>query len=103
MVLTSIAGRVVDSMPLQPVSTVGEHAKAAGGSSSGQAVWTEAGALDKRGHNEGWKLARSVDMPASSVRSEYVDQVVRNHNRSPAGEVARRRPGATRLTISAAG
>jgi hypothetical protein len=23
-------------------------------------AWTEAGALDKRGHNEGWKLARSV-------------------------------------------
>jgi len=30
------------------------------GDSSGSA-WTEAGALDKRGHNEGWKLARSVD------------------------------------------
>ncbi|MBM9536182.1 BREX-1 system phosphatase PglZ type B [Desulfobulbus alkaliphilus] len=24
-------------------------------------AWTEAGALDKRGHTEGWKLARSVD------------------------------------------
>ncbi|WP_353267986.1 BREX-1 system phosphatase PglZ type B [Gemmatimonas sp.] len=24
-------------------------------------AWTEAGTLDKRGHNEGWKLARSVD------------------------------------------
>ena len=24
-------------------------------------AWTEAGALDKRGHNEGWKLARSVE------------------------------------------
>ena len=23
-------------------------------------AWTEAGALDKRGHTEGWKLARSV-------------------------------------------
>jgi hypothetical protein len=30
------------------------------GDPSGSA-WTEAGALDKRGHNEGWKLARSVD------------------------------------------
>jgi hypothetical protein len=25
-----------------------------------KSAWTEAGALDKRGHNEGWKLARSV-------------------------------------------
>jgi hypothetical protein len=24
-------------------------------------AWTEAGALDKRGHTEGWKLARSVE------------------------------------------
>ena len=24
-------------------------------------AWTEAGALDKRGHNEGWKLARSIE------------------------------------------
>jgi hypothetical protein len=24
-------------------------------------AWTEAGALDKRGHHEGWKVARSVD------------------------------------------
>jgi len=30
------------------------------GDPSGSA-WTEAGALDRRGHNEGWKLARSVD------------------------------------------
>jgi hypothetical protein len=30
------------------------------GNSSGSA-WTEAGALDKRGHTEGWKLARSVE------------------------------------------
>ena len=30
------------------------------GDPSGSA-WTEAGALDKRGHNEGWKLARSVE------------------------------------------
>jgi hypothetical protein len=29
------------------------------GDPSGSA-WTEAGALDKRGHNEGWKLARSI-------------------------------------------
>jgi len=30
------------------------------GNPSGSA-WTEAGTLDKRGHNEGWKLARSVE------------------------------------------
>ena len=30
------------------------------GDPSGSA-WTEAGSLDKRGHNEGWKLARSVE------------------------------------------
>jgi hypothetical protein len=30
------------------------------GDPSGSA-WTEAGTLDKRGHNEGWKLARTVD------------------------------------------
>lgn len=30
------------------------------GSPAGSA-WTEAGTLDKRGHNEGWKLARSVE------------------------------------------
>ena len=30
------------------------------GNPSGSA-WTEAGTLDKRGHNEGWKLARSID------------------------------------------
>jgi hypothetical protein len=30
------------------------------GDPSGSA-WTESGALDKRGHNEGWKLARSVE------------------------------------------
>ena len=30
------------------------------GNPSGSA-WTEAGTLDKRGHSEGWKLARSVD------------------------------------------
>jgi hypothetical protein len=37
------------------------------------AAWTESGALDKRGHNEGWKLARSVEAEvrdlASRVRS----------------------------------
>ena len=30
------------------------------GDPSGSA-WTEAGAIDKRGHNEGWKLARSIE------------------------------------------
>ena len=30
------------------------------GDPSGSA-WTEAGALDKRGHNEGWKMARCVE------------------------------------------
>lgn len=30
------------------------------GDSNGSA-WTEAGAIDKRGHSEGWKLARTVD------------------------------------------
>jgi hypothetical protein len=38
-----------------------------------RAAWTEAGTLDARGHNEGWKLARSVDSEvrdlASRVRS----------------------------------
>jgi hypothetical protein len=37
------------------------------------AAWTEAGTLDARGHNEGWKLVRSVDSElrdlASRVRS----------------------------------
>jgi hypothetical protein len=26
-----------------------------------QSAWTEAGTVDKRGHNEGWKLARSIE------------------------------------------
>jgi hypothetical protein len=39
------------------------------GDPSGSA-WTEAGALDKRGHTEGWKLARSVE-------TEVVDLVSR--------------------------
>jgi hypothetical protein len=32
-------------------------------------AWTEAGALDKRGHNEGWKLARSVDIEVRDLAS----------------------------------
>ena len=31
--------------------------------------WTEAGALDKRGHNEGWKLARSVETEVRDLAS----------------------------------
>ena len=38
------------------------------GDPSGSA-WTEAGALDKRGHNEGWKLARSVEAEARDLVS----------------------------------
>ena len=38
------------------------------GDPSGSA-WTEAGALDKRGHNEGWKLARSVDSEVRDLAS----------------------------------
>ena len=38
------------------------------GDSSGSA-WTEAGALDKRGHNEGWKLARSVEVELQDLIS----------------------------------
>lgn len=38
------------------------------GDPSGSA-WTEAGALDKRGHNEGWKLARSVDTEVRDLAS----------------------------------
>jgi len=41
------------------------------GDPSGSA-WTEAGALDKRGHNEGWKLARSVDMEVRDLVSRIV-------------------------------
>ena len=38
------------------------------GDPSGSA-WTEAGALDKRGHNEGWKLARSVETEVGDLVS----------------------------------
>lgn len=38
------------------------------GDPSGSA-WTEAGALDKRGHNEGWKLARSVETEVRDLGS----------------------------------
>ena len=38
------------------------------GDPSGSA-WTEAGALDKRGHNEGWKLARSVESEVCDLAS----------------------------------
>jgi len=38
------------------------------GNPSGSA-WTEAGALDKRGHAEGWKLARSVDREVGDLVS----------------------------------
>lgn len=33
------------------------------------AAWTEAGALDKRGHTEGWKLARSVETEVGDLVS----------------------------------
>ncbi len=32
-------------------------------------AWTEAGGLDKRGHNEGWKLARSVEAEVRDLAS----------------------------------
>ena len=32
-------------------------------------AWTECGSLDKRGHNEGWKLARSVDAEVQELAS----------------------------------
>ena len=38
------------------------------GDPSGSA-WTETGTLDKRGHNEGWKLARSVDTEVRDLAS----------------------------------
>jgi hypothetical protein len=41
------------------------------GDPSGSA-WTEAGALDKRGHNEGWKLARSVETEVRDLVSRIV-------------------------------
>ncbi|MET4363469.1 hypothetical protein ABIB06_004063 [Bradyrhizobium sp. LB8.2] len=44
------------------------------GNPSGSA-WTEAGALDKRGHNEGWKLARSVDAEVRDLVSRITTLV----------------------------
>jgi hypothetical protein len=41
------------------------------GDPSGSA-WTEAGALDKRGHNEGWKLARSIETEIRDVIARIV-------------------------------
>ena len=38
------------------------------GDPSGSA-WTESGALDKRGHNDGWKLARSVESEVRDLSS----------------------------------
>ena len=38
------------------------------GDPSGSA-WTEAGAIDKRGHNEGWKLARSIEIEVRDLVS----------------------------------
>jgi hypothetical protein len=38
-------------------------------------AWTEAGALDKRGHAEGWKLARSVDAEVRDLASRIVGLV----------------------------
>jgi hypothetical protein len=35
----------------------------------GGSAWTEAGTLDKRGHNEGWKLARSVETEVRDLAS----------------------------------
>ena len=32
-------------------------------------AWTECGAVDKRGHNEGWKLARSVETEVRDIAS----------------------------------
>ena len=34
-----------------------------------ESAWTEAGALDKRGHTEGWKLARSVETEVRDLAS----------------------------------
>ncbi len=47
-------------------------------------AWTEAGTLDKRGHDEGWKLARSVDSEVrdltsrvrSLIRAGWTDVVI---------------------------
>jgi hypothetical protein len=44
------------------------------GDPSGSA-WTEAGALDKRGHNEGWKLARSIDAEVRDLVSRIITLV----------------------------
>jgi hypothetical protein len=44
------------------------------GDPSGSA-WTEAGALDKRGHNEGWKLARSIDAEIRDLVSRIITLV----------------------------
>ena len=33
------------------------------------AAWTEVGTIDKRGHNEGWKLARSIDAEIRDIVS----------------------------------
>lgn len=38
-------------------------------------AWTEAGALDKRGHNEGWKLARAVDAELRDLTSRIVSLI----------------------------
>ena len=38
-------------------------------------AWTEAGALDKRGHTEGWKLARSVAAEVSDLASRIAGLV----------------------------
>lgn len=39
-------------------------------------AWTECGALDKRGHNEGWKLARSVETEVRDLASR-IDALVK--------------------------
>jgi hypothetical protein len=44
------------------------------GDPSGSA-WTEAGALDKRGHTEGWKLARSVEAEVRDLVSRIAGLV----------------------------
>jgi hypothetical protein len=41
------------------------------GDPSGSA-WTEVGALDKRGHSEGWKLARSIETEVGDLVSRIV-------------------------------
>lgn len=44
------------------------------GNASGWA-WTECGSLDKRGHNEGWKLARSVEAEVQELTSRIRELV----------------------------